>query len=107
MQERLSEEEAQRKPDRNSLVGSWFLGTADNGVQGCVVAEVSPGVYLIELMDWFVGASTHQELVYLHEMKEWRFYDSNKWMVDDYEHGVKFRWEAARRREEAADAAQD
>ena len=48
---------ADLRPD--SLVGSYFLG---NDQQGMVGAEPTPGVYLVEMADWIVGASTTQRL---------------------------------------------
>lgn len=76
----------------NSLVGSFFhtyLTNEENGLkeinrQGCVVAEPSPGVYLIELFSWLGGNSTEQQLVRLEEMFDWTFYDTAEWMKNTY-----------------------
>lgn len=87
----------------DSLVGSYFHGTADKGWQGCVVAEVAPQVYLVELFSWFVGDSTSQHLVPLAEMTGWSFYDDARWMNDAYNYrGVAERWERERKEVAAA-----
>lgn len=80
-----------------SLVGSFCHGFGDwAGWQGCVVAEPSPGAYLVEFFSWMGGESTHQQLVRLDEMAGWRFYDSADWMNFAYEHGgVSAKWDRA------------
>lgn len=70
----------ERSFDARSLVGSFFHGTAERRWQGCVVAEPSPGVYLVELFSWASGQPTEQRLVRLADMAEWSFYDSAEWM---------------------------
>ncbi len=79
-----------------SLVGSFFLGTANQAWQGCVVAEIQPGLYLVELFSWMMGESLDQKLVPIDSMASWTFYDSADWMVNAYEHGVSARWEQER-----------
>lgn len=72
-----------------SLVGSYFHGRGSGrSWQGCIVAEPSPGVYLIELFDWMGGYPFNQELIRLEEMiaDNWFFYDSAEWMTEFYEH---------------------
>lgn len=66
--------------DPTTLVGSYFLSDAERGWQGCVVAEPSPGVYLVETFDWIVGGSHSQALVRLEEMADWTFFDDAEWM---------------------------
>ena len=74
---------ADLRPD--SLVGSYFLV---DDQQGMVVAEPTPGVYLVELANWAVGASTTeklvgialQRLVGIEAMAEWRFFDTAEGM---------------------------
>lgn len=84
----------------DSLVGSYFHGTADKAWQGCVVAEVAPQVYLVELFSWVMGDSTDQLLVPLAEMTGWVFYDDARWMNNAYNYGgVAERWQ--REREDA------
>lgn len=76
----------ERPLDPNSLVGSWFHRLEDDRIiwQGCVVAEVQAGVYLLELHNWRDGASAHQRLATIQQMtsddEEWRFYDADEWM---------------------------
>ena len=79
---------ADLRPD--SLVGSYFLG---NDQQGMVVAEPTPGVYLVEMADWIVSASTTQRLVGIaiqrlvgiEAMAEWRFFDTAERMRNTWE----------------------
>ncbi len=86
---------AQREFRADSLVGSFFHGTADRSWQGCVVAEPSPGVYLVELFGWVAGDSTSQHLVRLADMAEWTFYDSSGWMTANAD-AVRARWRTQR-----------
>jgi len=79
-----------------SLVGSFFHSDAENGWQGCVVAEPSRGVFLVELFSWATGFTTEQRLVRLEAMSEWRFYDDVQWMSDSYEISVERRWQRER-----------
>lgn len=89
----------------DSLVGSYFHSFENDETdgkpyvewQGQVVAEVEPGVYLIELMSWLGGNSTHQQLCKLEDMTGWRFYDQTEWMNGEY----RDRWE--QRAQERAD----
>ena len=79
---------ADLRPD--SLVGSYFLV---DDQQGMVVAEPTPGVYLVELANWAVGASTTeklvgialQRLVGIEAMAEWRFFDTAEGMRNVWE----------------------
>lgn len=97
--DRLSAVDA-RKFDPSSLVGTYFLGTAENGWQGAIVAEPSPGVYLCELFGWAVGESIEQRLVRLEDMAAWHFYDDAEWMRNAYEHGsIQREWDTARKEE--------
>lgn len=80
----------------DSLVGSYFHSTADKGWRGLVVAEPNPSVYLCELFSWIAGDSTHQVLVWLEDMRDWRFYDDAEWMANDYELGLREQWERER-----------
>jgi hypothetical protein len=101
-QDRLSAIERQElRPD--SLVGSFFHSTADPGWQGCVVADVAPGIYLVELFSWAMGDSTHQTLVRLEDMSGWQFYDTAEWMTNTYEHGLSSRWEREREKQRQAE----
>lgn len=96
---RLIIAETELKPD--SLVGSYFHGDVDHRWQGCVVAEPSPGVYLVELFSWGSGGSTNQQLVRIEDMTGWNFYDDAKWMNTNYEIR-RYPWAEAERDEERA-----
>ena len=65
-----------------SLVGSYFHSGHERGWQGVVVAEVSPGVFLVELFEWVSGTAELQTLVKLEVMLDegWTFYDNSEWM---------------------------
>jgi len=89
--------------DPKSLVGSWFLSDHQRGWQGCVVAEPAPGVYLVETLDWIIGAGYEQRLVPLAEMADWSFFDTADWMGTAYANGVRQRWD--RERAEAGENA--
>jgi hypothetical protein len=77
----------------DSLIGSYFHSRPDPGWQGCIVAEPVPGIYLVELFDWLVGASSCQKLVPVGEMHGWRFYDDADWMNNSYQHEVASQWD--------------
>lgn len=96
---------ADREFASDSLVGSFFHSTDPPGWQGCVVAEPQPGLYLVELFSWFMGDSTEQVLVPVGQMTGWQFYDTAEWMTNVYEHGLKQRWEIARK--ERSEGARD
>jgi hypothetical protein len=91
---------ADLRPD--SLVGSYFLV---DDQQGMVVAEPTPGVYLVELANWVGGASTTeqlvgiamQRLVGIEAMAEWRFFDTAE--------GMRNVWDDDAARSGDADAA--
>ena len=78
------------------MKGKWFHTPMKddegeiNGVgwQGNILAEPSPGVYLVQLFSWLSGAPTDQVLVPFEDMRDWVFYDSNDDMVLSYEHGA-------------------
>jgi hypothetical protein len=76
----------------DSLVGSFFHGSDSRQWQGVVVAEPAPGIYLVELFDWLIGASTEQVLVRIDEMMDWHFYDDAEWMHNAYEHSIEHQW---------------
>lgn len=84
---------------RDSLVGSFFLFGPDPGWQGCIVAEPSPGLLLVELFSWLDGSSTEQRLIRVADMADWSFYDDAEWMRDSYEHTYRLRWEQQREKE--------
>ncbi|WP_432855293.1 hypothetical protein ACQPXB_22025 [Amycolatopsis sp. CA-161197] len=78
-----------------TLVGSYFHSDAKRGWQGCVVAEPTPGTYLVELFSWVMGESTDQQLVRLSEMSDWRFYDDAEWLRNSAD-AARSRWDRER-----------
>ena len=85
-----------------SLVGSFFHSDAERGWQGCIVAEPSPGVYLVELFEWLAGSSSNQCLVSIDDMAGWQFYDNAEWMAATYKNELKDRWEQERADKESS-----
>jgi hypothetical protein len=78
------------QPTPPVLVGRWFH-TFDDRVlkeQGQVIAQVEPGVYLVEIYEWMAGTPVFERLVTVTEMLGWWFYDSNAWMLNSYEYGA-------------------
>lgn len=96
---------AERPLGPSSLVGSFFHGGPDRRWQGCVVAEVAPQVYLVELFEWIAGSSSGQRLVPLAEMADWTFYDSAEWMNNAYEHDLRWEREQERAQQDPQAAA--
>jgi predicted GIY-YIG superfamily endonuclease len=86
----------------DSLVGSFFHSGPTPGWQGQVVAEPSPGVYLVETYEWLMGCPYEQRLVTIGRMvdEEWAFYDDASWMTTAYDNHKSTLWE--RQRAEAA-----
>jgi hypothetical protein len=80
-----------------SLVGSSFhsyLRWGDRrdepeNLQGVIVAQPAPQLYLVQLWDHLQGQDSYQVLVRLESMLGWVFYDSFSTMVQ--EHEKKFR----------------
>lgn len=88
-----------------SLVGSYFLSGLKTQWQGCVVAEPAPGVYLVELFSWTGGASTHQRIIRLEDMFDWRFFDTAEWMTGDYDRTTSTVWALANEEKRQAEKA--
>jgi len=81
----------------HGLVGRFFHGDCDRQWQGRVLAEPSPGVFLVELFEWVLGDPNGQVLVRLEDMARWVFYDDADAMKFAYEHGnIQSRWERQR-----------
>ena len=82
-----------------SLVGSFFHSGHTRSWQGRVVAEPTPGTYLVETFSWWDGVGTSQRLITIQTMvgEEWEFYDTAEWMKFQHEHGGHAqRWNASR-----------
>lgn len=90
--ERLIPDEA--KPGTstvNGLVGHFFhsFHTEDDGCklvnwQGQIIAQVEPGVYMVETYDWLMGSTYNRLIVPLTDMADWSFYDDDEWMRNTY-----------------------
>jgi hypothetical protein len=88
----------------DSLVGSFFHADAERGWHGCVVAQPTPGVYLVELFGWGAADSPGQQIVRIEDMGKWTFYDTAEWMQRVYEQGaVSERWEREREQRHTQD----
>jgi hypothetical protein len=83
------------KVNREALVGKWFhsfmgdglvrgQGWQVHGLQGQVLALVSEGEYIVQLHKWTFEGPTNQVLVPLHNMTNWRFYDTPEQMRSGY-----------------------
>jgi len=84
---------AHTKLTPNSLVGSYFYSDAARGWRGCVVAEPSPGVYLVEVFGWLSYDSVEQVLINIEDMVDWRFYDNVTWLDNSLD-DARRRWGA-------------
>lgn len=75
-------------PVKNPLVGRWFHSFDGDTVkcQGQILAMVSPDLFLVQFYEWFYGETSTQELIPLEQMKDWKFYDTDKDMKYTYEH---------------------
>lgn len=57
----------------NPLIGKFFLASSYYGV---VLAEASPGLYLVEILPQF-GQPAEQKTVTIKSMDGWRWFDTN------------------------------
>ena len=72
----------------SGLVGRFFHTEIDGpGLQGHVVAEVSKGLFLVQLYSWMMGEPTQQVIYGLEDMVEWTFYEDAESWRHDYEYG--------------------
>lgn len=82
-----------------SLVGKWFHTTTTcecpcharvAAWQGQIISEPGPGIYLIELYEWFVGQPSGQEFITLADFMARNpvLYDTNEDMRFSYHHGA-------------------
>lgn len=88
--------------DPHSLIGSYFITLTDADLpdmQGVVVASLPDGLWLCEMFDWIVGASSHQQLFRIEQMMRWRFYDDPEWLQNDYQYNLEPRAAAAQKSE--------
>jgi hypothetical protein len=68
----------------DGLVGCWFHAFSNNEIkwQGHIVGEPVPGIYLVQLFDWFLGDPQFLRLVPLADMMDWQFYRNDAEMKD-------------------------
>jgi hypothetical protein len=78
---------------RSALEGRYFhsfgttIGTPPRSYvkwQWIIVAKIEPDGYLVELWSWIDGEPTHEQLVAVGEMVNWRFYASAEAMREAY-----------------------
>ena len=65
----------------------WFHSFKNGKIvwQGQVLSKESNNTFLVQLYSWIDGMPTNQHLVFLSEMKNWRFYNSDKEMKEVYD----------------------
>jgi hypothetical protein len=71
----------------NDLKGHFFHSYNKDGLvewQGKVISNPEPGIYLVQLYEWFVGAESCRKLVNIQDMIQWSFYETNKEMANSY-----------------------
>ena len=74
-----------------SLIGCYFHSINPRGKvewQGQVIGRPEPGVYLLQLFEWFHGDPNVCRLVKVEDMHGWLFYRDNESLLFAYEHGV-------------------
>jgi hypothetical protein len=76
----------------NPLVGKHFLSFIEDAdgdpvvqLQGEIVAEPQPGVFLVQLFEWITGSPSDQRLFKVDAMTDWRFYETAEQRNDAYE----------------------
>jgi len=97
--------------DRKSLVGSWFHSFTAEGRfrwQGCVVAALGEGYVLVQTYSWLDGTPSHQHVVQMRTVTDWRFYDTNEEMLEAWmQSAERFELEAGPRESRYADRVVD
>ena len=71
----------------NDLKGHFFHSFNKDGLvewQGKVISNPEPGIYLVQLYEWFVGAESCRKLVNIQDMIQWSFYETNEEMNNYY-----------------------
>lgn len=94
------------------LIGRFFhsLHKHEDGCevadwQGRVLAEVSPGVYLVETYSWASGLPYLEYLVPISKMLGWQFYPTSEQMTDMYNTVLDVRSEVHSRHERSNGAS--
>lgn len=55
--------------------------------QGRVVGSPEPGLYLVQLFEWGMGDPSVQQIVGIHDMRDWLFYATAEEMKQSYDYG--------------------
>lgn len=69
---------SKRQTHTPSLIGKFFHSFNSSGSlrwQGRVLAEPSPGYFLVQLYDWFMGYANDQMVIPIAHMVGWKFCD--------------------------------
>ncbi len=71
---------------KHALVGKFFHTYKNDKIhcQGKVLAEVTEGVFLVQLFDWTMGAETDQFLVTINGAAGWKFYSTHEDWIGGY-----------------------
>jgi hypothetical protein len=71
----------------NILKGHFFHSYNKDGLvewQGKVIGNPEPGIYLVQLYEWLVGAESCRKLVNIQDMIPWSFYETSEEMNNSY-----------------------
>lgn len=74
---------ATEKFGSQNLVGLYFVGDVGDikGCQGCVLAYLVNGFYLVQFFSWVMGDATNQGVVRLEDLLQAKFYsDHAQWI---------------------------
>lgn len=85
----------------NDLKGHYFHSYNKDGLvewQGKIISSPEPGIYLVQLYEWIVGAESCRKLVNIQDMITWSFYETAEEMDNTY-------YNIERHREETKEAA--
>ena len=81
----------------NDLKGHFFHSYNKDGLvewQGKVVSNPEPGIYLVQLYEWIVGAESCRKRVNIQDMIQWKFYETAKEMTNSYDYIERFQEKA-------------
>jgi hypothetical protein len=65
-----------------------FFHTFEDGKisqQGRIIEEDMPGLFLVQFFEWIMGEPSSEQLIYVSDMKAWRWYASAEEMRDAYD----------------------
>lgn len=81
--------------ETTGLTGRYFHSFEPDGWlvcwQGQVIADAGPGLYLVQLFEWFFGAESMQKIVRLADMRDWCFYATADEMTASYDRVLSLR----------------